>query len=127
MLGAILSAKKDSKSMMWSALIGAVANIILNIALVYIIGIQGATIATVICSYIIYVVRKIAVGKDITIERYYTVLGTWLLLCLQAVTAIYLKSYIIEVVLMTMMLIINISVFLEIIQTGKILISNYKK
>lgn len=67
LLGPIPSAKKNSKAMMWSALIGAIANIIMNIAFVSIIGLRGATIATVICSYIIYVARKVTVGKDITI------------------------------------------------------------
>lgn len=107
LLGPILAAKKNSKAMMWSALIGAVANIILNIALVYIIGIQGATIATVICSYIIYVVRKIAVGKDITIERYSTILLTWLLLSAQATVEIYVGKWWIEVFIMIVLLIIN--------------------
>lgn len=107
LLGPILAAKKNSKAMMWSALIGAVANIILNIALVYIIGIQGATIATVICSYIIYVVRKIAVGKDMTIERYSTILLTWLLLSAQATVEIYVGKWWIEVFIMIVLLIIN--------------------
>ena len=93
LLGPILSAHKNSKAMMWSALIGAIANIILNIALVKIIGIQGATIATVICSYIIYAVRKKAVGNDIKIEKYSIVVITWLLLCLQATIEINFVWY----------------------------------
>lgn len=107
LLGPILAAEKNSKAMMWSALIGAGANIILNIALVYIIGIQGATIATVICSYIIYVVRKIAVGKGITIEHYAAILLTWLLLFAQATVEIYVGKWWIEVFIMIVLLIIN--------------------
>ena len=107
LLGPILSAQKNTKAMMWSALIGAGANIILNIVLVYIIGIQGATIATVICSYIIYVVRKIAVGKDITIEHYATILLTWLILSAQAIVEIYVGKWWIEVFIMIVLLIIN--------------------
>ena len=53
LLGPILAAKKDSKAMMWSAIIGAATNIVMNIILVYLMGIQGATIATVICLKII--------------------------------------------------------------------------
>ena len=107
LLGPILSAKKNSKAMMWSAIIGAGANVIMNIALVSIIGIQGATIATVMCSYIIYVVRKIAVGKDIAIEHYETVLLTWLLLFFQAIIEIYVGKWWIEVFIMIVLLIIN--------------------
>lgn len=107
LLGPILSAQKNSKAMMWSAIIGASVNIIMNITLVHYIGIQGATIATLICSIIIYEVRKIAVGKDITIERYKVVIVTWLLLCVQAFVEIYLKACVIEITLMIVMLIIN--------------------
>lgn len=107
LLGPILSAQKNSKAMMWSAIIGASVNIIMNITLIHYIGIQGATIATLICSIIIYEVRKSAVGKDIIIERYKVVIVTWLLLCVQAFVEIYLKACVIEITLMIVMLIIN--------------------
>lgn len=107
LLGPILSAQKNSKAMMWSAITGASVNIIMNITLVHYIGIQGATIATLICSIIIYEVRRIAVGKDIIIEHYKVVIVTWLLLCVQAFVEIYLKACAIEIILMIVMLIIN--------------------
>ena len=107
LLGPILSAKKNSKAMMWSALIGAGANIIMNIVLVHLIGIQGATIATLICSYIIYIVRRIAVGNDIKIDGYIIILISWCLLCIQAVLEIYLNNYIIETIVMSVLLCIN--------------------
>ena len=108
LLGPILSAKKNSKAMMWSAFIGAGANIILNIVLVYIIGIQGATIATVISSYIVYVVRKIAARKEIIIEYYATILLTWGLLFVQATVEIYVGKWWIEGFIMIILFFINI-------------------
>ena len=108
LLGPILSAQKNSKAMMWSALIGAGANIIMNVMFVCFIGIQGATIATVICSYIIYVVRKVAVGNEIKIDGYGIVLLTWGLLCVQATVESYLSNYTLEAVIMTVLLVINI-------------------
>lgn len=108
LLGPVLSAQKNSKGMMWSAIIGAGANIVLNIIFVYLIGIQGATIATCICSYIIYWVRKNSIGKAIVIDRYAAVLGTWALLCIQAVIEIYLKNYIIELIVVAVLVIVNI-------------------
>ena len=77
-LGPILAAKKDSKSVAMAAIYGATANIIFNIALVYLIGIQGATIATVIASYIIYHVRKKAVGGTMLINNYIVIWLTWI-------------------------------------------------
>ena len=106
-LATILSAKKDSKSMAMSAVYGAIANIIMNILFVYTIGIQGATIATVIASFIIYAVRKKTVSKDIIINRYKVVLITWGLLCIQALLEIYTELLWVQIILMGVMLLIN--------------------
>lgn len=106
-LGPILSAKKASKPMAMSAVYGASANVIMNIVFVHFIGIQGATIATVISSFIIYWVRKRAVDDEISIEAYGKVLITWLLLCGQAVLEIYTPFWWAEVILMIIMLALN--------------------
>ena len=126
MLGPILSAKKDSKSMMWSAIIGAGTNIILNIVLVKTMGIQGAAIATVICSYIIYAVRKRAVGNDIKIEKYYIVVLTWLLLCLQAIIEINLVWYW-ELIIMAAMVILNFDILKELVIAASKLFKSIKQ
>lgn len=114
LLGPILSAKKASKPMALSAIFGALTNIILNIILVISIGVQGATIATAIASFVIYFVRKRAVGKDIYVKRYSIVLITWILLCVQAVLEIYTPFWWIEALLMALMVIINWSTIKEI-------------
>lgn len=106
-LGPILSAKKDSKSMAMSAIYGSVVNIVLNIALVLLIGVQGATIATVISSYVIYIVRKRAVKNEIKIENYTGVVLTWMLLCVQAAVEIYTQSWIIEFAIILILIVIN--------------------
>ena len=106
-LGPILAAKKDSKAMALSALYGASVNIFLNIALVYFIGIQGATIATVISSFVMYITRKRAVGTEIRLENYKTVLATWFLLISQAILEIYTSFWWAEILIMGLMLFIN--------------------
>ena len=118
-LGPILSAKKASKPMAMSAVYGASANVVMNIAFVYLIGIQGATIATVISSFIIYWVRKRAVGNEIRIEGYGIVLVTWVLLCVQAIFEIYTPFWWAEVVVMILMLAINWSGIKQILSMGK--------
>lgn len=127
MLGPILSAKKKSKAMMWSAVIGANVNIIMNIVLVHFIGIQGATIATVICSYIIYVVRKISVGNEIEIDDYAIILITWGMLSIQAAVESYLSNYLIEVVIMAFLLIINLKPIRQLLLSGKSILISLKK
>ena len=127
LLGPILSAQKNSKAMMWSALIGAGANIIMNFLLVYFIGIQGATIATLICSYFIYVVRKVAVGGEIKIHGYGVVMLTWGLLCVQATVESYLSNYILEALIMVALMAINIKEMKRLLTMGKNMITFIRK
>lgn len=98
LLGQFLSAQKNTRAMMWSAVIGASVNVFANLLLVYLIGIQGATVATAICSWIIYAIRNKAVGEDIIIDGYTGILITWILLCIQAVMECYTLGYWLEVV-----------------------------
>ena len=98
-LGPLLSAAKNSAAMAKSGFYGTAVNVVLNFALIYFIGIQGAVIATVISSFIIYWVRKNAVGEVLQVKRYYRVLLTWGLLCVQAAVEIWADSYMAEVVL----------------------------
>lgn len=106
-LGPILSAKKDSRSMAMSAVYGTVVNIVLNIVLVHIMGIQGATIATAISSYMIYAARRRAVMHDILMEDAWLVPVIWGLLCVQALVEIYTPFWYLEIALMAVMLAIS--------------------
>lgn len=119
LLGPILSAQKKSKAMMWSALIGALVNIVLNIVLIKIWGVQGATLATAISSFIIYLVRKIAVGNEICIKNYLKILLTWILLCIQAWLEICKVSHLLEIIVVIILLIINIKLLLYLSVLGK--------
>ena len=125
--GSILSAKKDSKSMAMSAVYGAVANVIMNIVFVWLIGIQGATIATAFSSLIIYYVRKKAVGDSIIVNRYGIVLITWVLLCVQALLEIYTSYWWCEVLLMAIMLLINMKTIKDLCSLWASLIKKGKK
>lgn len=118
MLGPILSAKKASKPMAMSAVYGASANIVLNILLVWLMGIQGATVATVLSSFIIYQVRRNAVRNDIQIAHYPKVLITWAGLCLQALIGIYTPYRWMEIIVMAGLLILNLDEVRYILKTG---------
>jgi len=107
LLGPILSAKKDSRTMAMAAIYGAGANIIMNVVSVWLIGIQGTTIATAISSFIIYAVRKRSVETSIRVTDYNLIFTTWVMLCGQALLEIYTPFWGIEILLMLAMLIIN--------------------
>lgn len=106
-LGPILAAKMDSKSMAMSAIYGASANVVMSIILVYLVGIQGATIASILSSFIIYEIRKQAVGSEIKIETHFTVLLTWFLLCVQAIFEIYTPWVWIGLVILSIIFVLN--------------------
>ncbi len=127
LLGPILAAKKDSKSMAMSAVYGAGANLIMNTLFVYLIGVQGAVIATAISSLIIYAVRKKAVGDEIQIDEYPVVLITWALLCVQAVLEIYTPFWWLEAVLMGVMLYLNRNRMMNLIGIAKRLLQKTRK
>ena len=111
--------------MAMSALYGATANIILNVVLVYMIGIQGATIATVISSFIIYAVRKRAVGNEIMIHNYSEVVITWGLLCLQGAVEIYLSVWWLEIVIIAVIILMNKRTLMDLIITIRSIISKH--
>lgn len=114
-LGPILAAQKNSKAMAISGVAGAVVNIILNIGLISLIGIQGATIATVIASFVIYLVRKKAVEDEIKINRYRMILVGWILLGIQGWIEIYTGYWYLEVFVMGIFFVINRSEIRQII------------
>lgn len=93
-LGPILGAKMDSKAIGRAGVAGAIVNIILNIVLVKFWGVQGAVIATVVSSYVIYAVRYTAVKDSVEIKHHARILLSWGMLCVQAALSIYFQCYI---------------------------------
>lgn len=80
----ILSAKKSVRNLAISSIAGALTNIFLNFVLVYNIGIQGATISTVVSNFIICTIRRNSVREVICIKLYIRIVLSWLLLSVQA-------------------------------------------
>lgn len=105
LLGPVLSAKKDTKTMMWSAIIGAIMNAVFNIVLILMIGVQGAVIATALSSFVIFAVRLYGTRKDIIIEDKFYI--TWLLLILQATVEVTIGNRVIELMLCAIMFFVN--------------------
>lgn len=84
MVGPILSAKKNTKALGTSTLFGALTNIVFNIALVSIIGAQGAAIATALSSFLIFLLRYISAKKEIEGISLPRLFGFWIVICIQA-------------------------------------------
>lgn len=107
-VGPILLAQKKTKPMAYAGVAGVLTNIGLNFLLVTFMGIQGAAIATLVSSVIIYAVRT-RVLEDITTRKEQCIMATsWLLLTLQATVEIYIGSAMIEVLLAIILVLINV-------------------
>lgn len=126
-LGPILSAIKDSGSMAKSAIYGAVVNTILNVVFVYFVGIQGATIATCLASYVIYAIRMKAVNDKIEIKNSWKINVTWFLLCFQAFCEINMIGYIIELFIFIILIFINFSDINEFLKKIEFVLINKKE
>ncbi|HEW9180017.1 TPA: oligosaccharide flippase family protein [Streptococcus pneumoniae] len=88
-IGAIMGAKMDTHNIAKSALVGMIANIILNIVLTFLMGPQGITISTLIASFLIFYMRKDRV-KEINSETYRAIYLSWILLVVEACLLIYM-------------------------------------
>lgn len=114
-VGPVLNANKNSKSLGLSSLVGAFVNIILNFALILVIGVQGAAVATAISSYVIYLFRKIAARDKIIILNYWTVYVSWALIISQAIVSIYIENPVIEFILISGFVCINLTKIREMV------------
>lgn len=119
-IGPLLAAKKDSKSMANSAVAGAIVNIVMNYILIKNIGVIGATIATAISSFVIFIFRKKSAND--MFEREKTLKGylSWIILVIQGIVEVYFSSFIFSAGCLMLIIIINVS-------SIKYLISNILK
>lgn len=92
-IGGIFSAVKRSDIYAKSTVIGAVINVILNIILVYSMGVQGAAIATVISYIVVWAIRYIELKNFINIKiNIKRDLFSYVLLIVQAIILIISKN-----------------------------------
>ena len=115
-LGPMLSAEKKTKVFAVAAIVGLVTNFVLNVVLVYVFGIQGATIATVISSFSMYAVRKRSVFKFISPLKHMAIIFQWILLCAQAVIKIFELSVWFELLIGFILIMLNIGFIKNVIQ-----------
>lgn len=126
-LGPILAAQNNSKSMAKSAIYGAVVNIILSVAVVYLIGIQGAAIATMIASFVIYFVRHKELGFILKNKSHKCNIISWILIILQSIVAIYTKWYIVQIAIILVMIILYNKQIKSILEKVLSIVKNIKK
>lgn len=115
-LGGIFSAAKKSTTFAKTTIVGAVINIVLNIALVEKIGAIGAAIATLISYFVVWASRFYQANKIIKIEiNLKRDFISYLILLAQAIIMVLVSNYIIKyisiIVLLIILILINLSEF----------------
>ncbi len=123
-VGPVLNANKDSKSLGVSSLIGTVSNVVLNIAFVLLIGPQGAAIATVIASFIIFVLRKKALNSQIAFVSYGKDCLSWIVLVLQAICMVYVSWIYPQFIFLIVFVVINRNDIKELLYNVKGILSH---
>lgn len=115
-LGGIFSAAKKSTTFAKTTIVGAVINIVLNIALVEKIGAIGAAITTLISYFVVWASRFYQANKIIKIEiNLKRDFISYLILLAQAIIMVLVSNYIIKyisiIVLLIILILINLSEF----------------
>ncbi len=69
-LGSIYTSSKKTKALFYTSVIGAITNIVFNVAMIPIWGAYGAAIATLISYVVVYIVRYFHVNKIFRFEKH---------------------------------------------------------
>ena len=110
-----------------STVLGGVINIVLDIVLTSKIAIQGATIATLISTLVIFFIRYISSDRVVKSKKQYLIYLTWIILIIQAVLNIYYHSVLYDLLCIFFIILINYSFISEIVKKSLELFKKGKK
>ena len=114
-IGPLLSAKKESVAMAKAAIIGSVVNLVLNIVLIKLLGLQGAAIATAISSFVIYFVRWWHARELLDQRIYIRLYVSWIVVVMSALAEILNIKYYIQILALICIIAINRKEYLRVI------------
>ena len=83
------------------------------------VGVQGATIATVVSSFVIFQVRKSVIGDELQINNFRNAMSIWMLLCLEAILEIYTTFWVGEIIVFLIIFIFNRKLIIQSIRSIK--------
>lgn len=126
-VGTSYTVAKNSKGMLMSALAGAIINLVLNVALIPIMGVNGASIATCISYFVVLIYRSIATKKYVSIDiAKPSYISIFVVFIIQIVCA-YLDEPFNNIFMSTCFVIIIIFSINEIMESMNLIVGNIKK
>lgn len=128
--GSFYIAQKKMKKYMLSAVVGAVANLVLNLCLIPWVGVIGAAVATLVSYVFVLLVRAIGIEKDATVAFVNKPLLSAFACSIVGMLAIYLIdpwSVILGVVTIVIYIVINRDHMLSFVHRSRIILHTLKK
>ena len=116
-ISVVFSAEKDTKITARTTVCGAIMNIVLNFALIPVMGVIGAAFATAVSSFTIWIVRWYYCRKYIKLTISFKDILSYIIIVFQAVSFMFMPDiplYIAQGISTALVLFLNIDVFKEI-------------
>lgn len=103
-IGNIFTAVKDTKTLSYSTILGALVNTVCNVIFIYLFGAYGAAIATLLGYGVVFIIRRILLNRYITlkINEKRNILSYFILLIQMAVASAGYRYTIVQCVLFFM-------------------------
>lgn len=124
--GSLFVAFKETKIIGTSTIVGAILNIIINIALIKFIGLYAAVISTLLSNYIVTIIRKEKLKKYMHLENinnyYFSILMLILVSCMY-----YMKTTIFNVIALLITIIYSLIANKDLIKDFKNLLNEKRK
>ena len=124
--GSLFVAFKETKIIGTSTIVGAILNIIINIALIKFIGLYAAVISTLLSNYIVTIIRKEKLKKYMHLENidnyYFSILMLILVTCMY-----YMKTTLFNVVALLITIIYSLIANKDLIKDFKNLLNEKRK
>lgn len=105
LIGSILTGYKDSKTIGFTTIFGAIINILINLVFIKIIGLYAASISTLISYIIIFIIREFKVRKHIKLnypsKKIIKLITFLIIVC----WGYFIKNYIINIIILVLLFI----------------------
>ena len=106
--GCIFTAVKRTKDVSRTTIIGATANTVLNFSLIPFIGATGAALATMVGYMTVWIIRTLQLQSIVKMKVNWNIqIISSVLILIQAIFAVYIKGYIIQVIPVILLVIVQ--------------------
>lgn len=112
--GCIFTAVKRTKDVSRTTIIGALVNTIINFSLIPFIGATGAALSTMIGYMTVWIIRTLQLRSIVKMKVKWNIqITSAVLILIQAVFAVFVKSYLIQVIPIIILIVIQKEIYVK--------------